>query len=406
MLQNPAGAKNKERNDDMWFTSEAANKEPLTESVSEVLPREYPSGWRNIEGMEFAVNGGSTFLKTEWNRLSEQSRSPLVRYEWYEACAAAFYSPDDLLISVLYDRSSAQAILPLAGRRIGGIRYAEILGSSVLFEPAGFLYENRDALKEAVRRLVALGNPLKLTRLMASKEEDRLIRSTLSGNGYTTLAHRTYIPWMPLETTWEKFEASMSSSRRSSIRRGFRRLSKTGAVEIQLIRDASENLSGFLDAAFRIEASSWKGTNGTAIERDRRLKQFFLEYSLAAARAGILRLFILRVGGEGAAMVLAVEYASRLWILKVGYDERWAFGSPGVVLMHETIKWAFSQKLEAYEFLGRDEPWIHIWTNQVHECVSYRSFPRNLTGILWFILETARTAWLKISRRRRPSHHD
>ena len=389
----------------MWSTFEASNKELLPDRVAEALSRECSAGWRDVEGIEFAVNGGSTFLKTAWNRLSEQSGSPLARYEWYEAGARAFYSPDDLLISVLFDRNSAQAILPLASRRLGGIRYAEMIGSSTLFEPAVFLYEDRDVLEEVVRHLVASGNPLKLTKLMASKEEDQLIRSTLSRNGYTTLAHRTYSPWLPLETTWEEFEASMSSSWRSSIRRGFRRLSKLGAVEIQLIRSVSEDLSGLLDEAFRIEASSWKGVKGTAMERDGRLKQFFREYALAAARVGILRLFILKVGGEGAAMVLAVEYASRFWILKIGYDERWASGSPGVVLMHETIKWAFSQNLEAYEFLGRDEPWIHIWTDQVHEYVSYRSFPRNLKGFSWFILEAARTVKLKVFKKGRTSRH-
>lgn len=373
--------------------------------IADLESREDLMGWKDYDSVDFQLNGGDSLLKDAWNRLSKRCRSPLVAQEWYAACAKTFYPCEDLLISVLFERGSAVAILPLACRRLGGIRYAEMLGSSVHFEPAGFLYESADKLEEIGRKLAASGMPLKLSKLMLSKEEDQRIRSILSANGYKTIAHVTRSPWLSLDGAWEEYESSLSSSRRSSIRRGFRRLAKKGNVGVQVIRDFSRDLQGVLDEAFSIEASGWKGENGTAIDHDARLKRFFCDYAPAAARAGILRIFFLRVGGTGVAMVMAVEFAARLWILKIGFDQQWAFGSPGIVLMHETIKWAFSQNLEAYEFLGRDESWVHIWTDQVHEYVSYRSFPLSLKGFSWVILEAVRTVKLNVFKKGRKLRH-
>ncbi len=116
-----------------------------------------------------------------------------------------------------------------------------------------------------------------------------------------------------------------------------------------------------------IEGESWKARLGTALKTDGPLRAFFLLYGRAAAERGTLRLAFMRIGGVPVAGQFAVEYAHRYWLLKIGYDERFAHCSPGVLLMYAALERAFDAGLEAFEFLGSNESWIQIWNHGLHK---------------------------------------
>ena len=48
--------------------------------------------------------------------------------------------------------------------------------------------------------------------------------------------------------------------------------------------------------------------------------------------------------------------------------------------MHETIRYAFENGLEAYEFLGSDALWIQMWTDQKHPYITARIYPLSIKG--------------------------
>jgi hypothetical protein len=80
---------------------------------------------------------------------------------------------------------------------------------------------------------------------------------------------------------------------------------------------------------------------------------------------------------------LSVEYADRLWVLKIGYDERWSRCSPGWQLLAETMRDAFDRRLRSYEFLGSDEPWLHGWKTQSRELDTVAWLPGHCLKDLW-----------------------
>ena len=84
---------------------------------------------------------------------------------------------------------------------------------------------------------------------------------------------------------------------------------------------------------------------------------FYRQYAEAACVEGILRVCFLRIGDRVAAMQLAIEQGGGFWLLKVGYDARFASCSPGMLLMRDTIRYAVEAGLNSYEFLGRAETW-------------------------------------------------
>ena len=51
-------------------------------------------------------------------------------------------------------------------------------------------------------------------------------------------------------------------------------------------------------------------------------------------------------------------------------------------LTHETLRHTFEQGLEAYEFLGIDAAWEHLWTDHTHSYVFPRFYPYSGRGML------------------------
>ncbi len=81
-------------------------------------------------------------------------------------------------------------------------------------------------------------------------------------------------------------------------------------------------------------------------------------------------------------MLFGVVFQGRFWVLKIGYDEEYSRCSPGILLIHETIRYAFTNGLKSYEFLGSDENWLHMWTkDNIRRHISIGYYPFNFIGL-------------------------
>ncbi len=326
-------------------------------------------------------------LEREWDALALEFQNPLLTHEWFAACAAAVSSPDELMIILVRDGEALVAAAPMVKVHRRGVRRLEMLGSSTLQEPSGFLFRDEESLNELLRALTAQRLPIRLGRIAADSPEIRLARGLSAPLRGVTVRRQSASPWLLIDRPWEDFEAGISSSRRSSLRRARRRLDQMGEVQIQVESPTEETVESYLREFVNVEATGWKGRLGTAIQSDPRSARFFTSYVHAAARTGALRFFFLRVDGQAVAGILAVEHARRLWVLKVGFDETWAHCSPGILLMHEAIRWAFSKGLSDFEFLGTDEPWIHMWTSARRAYVLHDYYPFSIDGFAWFAID-------------------
>ena len=124
-----------------------------------------------------------------------------------------------------------------------------------------------------------------------------------------------------------------------------------------------------------MEASGWKGQNGSALLCDPLRGAFFRRFALGASQKGLLRIAFMRIDGRAVAMQLNAESANRLWLLKIGHDEGFARCSPGQQLMLHVVRDAAMRGLQAIEFLGEPEPWTQFWTPTVRKCVALRAYP-------------------------------
>ncbi len=332
-------------------------------------------------------------LANDWNELAEPFKTPLLQYEWISAGADALRSSEQFWIIVNHFQSSISAIAPLVLTKKYGTERFEFLSASTLCEPGGFIYKDEGALKQLLDAIVRIGKPLFLERIRADAPEVSMLQRL--GRGKTFLSVTGGTPFIPINTTWDKFEAGMSSNYRNELRRKKKLLEKAGRMNFEMLVPRPEDIEPYLKKFIRVESASWKGKGRKALLFNERLRGFYYSYAKAAAARGIMRICFLKVDAGSIAAALAVEESKRLWILKIGYDEKWKQCAPGILLMHEMIRYAFEQGLEAYEFLGNEEPWIRRWTKQVHPYVTVRVYTYTFQGLLSLGLDAARSIFVK-----------
>jgi hypothetical protein len=288
------------------------------------------------------------------------------------ACAAAF--AEELSIVLLEEDGEIVAVAPLTGRT-GAL---ELLGARDLFEPGDFLYRDEAALEELAARLARLKRALVLHRTWANGPAEAAVRRAFRGRGIVLRRDAGETP--VLDFADAPVEARFNARRRGDIRRARRRADDLGAVSTEILSPKPGEVAALLEEVVAIEAAGWKGVHGTALAQDPERRRFFEEYAALAAAEGTLRVARLRIGDETAAVQLAVEHRRRLWLLKIGYDERFARCSPGTLLMLEAVRWASEKGLEAIELLGSSEEWTRFWTEDGRPCVALYAYPAGIGG--------------------------
>lgn len=171
-------------------------------------------------------------------------------------------------------------------------------------------------------------------------------------------------PYVSLPKSFEVLQQALGSRFRSSLRRRRRRLAELGRVEVLRV-SGPEDLDVYLERAYEIERSGWKGQNGTAIVQDARTLGFYTKLAHFAASAGALSLFFLLLDRKAIAFDLAMTYAGRYLTLKPGYDEAYAPYSPGQLLTESSLQDAIERGLTEFDLLGDDLPCKRDWTDRV-----------------------------------------
>lgn len=334
-------------------------------------------------------------IANEWNNLAMGFHTPLLQHEWLYACAESFCEPGQLFVILNIEQGVITAIAPLILRNNQLNDRLELLGSSFTFEPGGMIFKDEASLKELLKGMIRLGMPMVLGRLYSESFEVSLLKSFRGGKCFLNRAAGS--PVLSIKTSWEKFEAEMSSDYRNELRRKRKLLEANGKMNFEMVAPTPDNMGRFLDEMIRLEAAGWKGKEKTALFFDQRLKKFYYQYSEQASRRGDLRVGFLKVDEKPIAAILGVESSNRFWVLKIGYDEAWKKCAPGILLLHESIKYSFGKNLEGFEFLGSEENWIRRWTKQTNVCVIARFYPYTFWGVNGFTWDAFRSIFKKVT---------
>lgn len=344
-----------------------------------------------IAGMRAAAAG--------WNKLAAQSGSPLLSADWFIACAEALSIETDLRVVVVWSGGVLCAVAPLVVVRRNGVEWLELLGTSALYEPSEFLYDDVPSLQCLVSEVASLRMPVMLVRIPAGSPLRSVVRGLACHKVVVFDRPTANAAYINRRGSWEEYYHSISGQRRYDYQRKQKRTRRFGEVAVRIERPGSPTeLQPMLAEVFRIEGIGWKGRAGSALLSNSYVRQVVSRYSEMACERGELRICFLEVGGVPIATLLAVESARRFWVLKMGYDEQWAQCSPGIQLTMETIRYAFEQGLEGYEFLGSEESWQMTWPHDSRAFLSLVLYPVSRRGLLALMGDLRRVLVRKAQR--------
>lgn len=344
-----------------------------------------------------------------WSALGPSTGNPLLSHEWFACAARSFHDAASLRTVLVKHSGELAAIAPLAIVRRHNVQWLEVVGTTALHEPTGFVGQDSSALDLACRTLLDFRRPIVLQRFDAADPLLAIFTAAARARGKIFTLTASGCPFVTIDTSWPQYFSSLSARRRQDYRRARRRLEQEGRVEVDIRCSSEASVADELAEAMRVEAASWKGRAGSSLLNNESMRSFFQRLTLRLARRQALRMCFLRLNGTAVAAQICVEQDRRWWVLKIGYDERWAALSPGVQLMWDVLRHAFERGLRSFELLGTAEEWLRIWTRSERAYRTLVFYPYNVRGVIALGGDTMRTfgrrmRWRSVNPPAQPSH--
>jgi CelD/BcsL family acetyltransferase involved in cellulose biosynthesis len=319
-------------------------------------------------------------LAGEWDALAPADGSPFDLHCWYLAWWRAFGKGDELAICTVRRAGELVGAFPL--RRVDGELTALANGHTPLFRP---LARDREGMEALIAAVMADRGGLRLRSVPAGEDSVPLLREGARQARMLGLSEPTYVS--PTVDTSGELEAwrELSKPRWGAPLERFRRkMGRDHEAELS-IAEPPADLGAELVDGFRVEASGWKGQNGTAILSSPRTEGFYTAVAEAFAARGELRLSRIVLDGETAAFDLTLLHGRRLYLLKTGFDERFRRLAPGLVLRLATIERCFETDLRSHELLGEASAWKAKFATGERPYVTVRAYRRAPAGLARYL---------------------
>lgn len=317
-----------------------------------------------------------------WNALLARSSlpAPLAGPAWFMAHLDHKLPPGMPWWCVLaYERDALRGVLPLVAdeRTRSGVRdpgeYFMHDGAPVLEpererEVAEALFSTAYAAIPSARRIAVGGiRPSPVLDALRS-----LPRTTVRQEGMGAVVR--------IEGRFEDWQRRIGSNMRRNLRkaanRAHRELGRPAAFEFLTGPDAPLELLGEID---RIEREGWKGQEGGALGLRPQTHAFYADVLAGWKRAGFLEWHRLCLGGETAALHLAVRIGCKLTLARICFDEAFGRYSPSGLLLLATVERAFADGgIRRVDCVER-QPWQDNWRM---EAVPYHDVHAFRPGVL------------------------
>jgi CelD/BcsL family acetyltransferase involved in cellulose biosynthesis len=342
-------------------------------------------------------------LADDWRRLCDESGEDEIFYrpEWIQAYLLAFAPKARIILISAWSGDRLSAVLPLLRQRswVGG------LPATLLTVPANVHCfriglpvcsgeEGETALRavwQAVKELPGW-NVIDISNVLEGNGIDRLA-DLARAEGFPVARKRTsQTLYLPIVTpASEKPEPAAKANAlpawlagtrpkfRSHLRRAHRQLEEQGTLVLKHYSTADP---AALERFYELEASGWKGAEGTAIQCNPRLRKFYDAVAQAAARDGYLSLDFLELGGKPIAGHFAFNLRGRYFLAKAGYDETCRRHGPGQFLVNEILSETPQRGLHEFDFVGPATWDESRWASARRTSYRVFIFRKNLYGSL------------------------
>ncbi|MBV9859176.1 MAG: GNAT family N-acetyltransferase [Alphaproteobacteria bacterium] len=147
------------------------------------------------------------------------------------------------------------------------------------------------------------------------------------------------------------------------LRQGRARSAALGPIAVEAVDPDSpaETRDAIVDDCFRLHEKRWRERGESGLCADEGVRAFYRDAAAAMHRAGMLRLYRLRIGGAVVAAYYGLYAKQAAYAYFGGFDPDYARVSPGAQLVAHAIEEAISEGARAFHFLRGDESYKYAW---------------------------------------------
>lgn len=307
-----------------------------------------PAAW---DAVMVRAEASSPFMSWAWHRA------------WAEAAPRAEVEASEVLLLHAHD-GGLQALLPVLPRRVTFRRVAVdaltwAIGDAgcpdhldVLAEPDANLDALVPALEAMPWRILILSNLAE-----QSPNADRLCRA-LARRGHVSRREPLWgCPRMQLPGSWDEYLATLTPTRRQTVRRKERSLARGHRVEFTDY--TADTFDTGWEHLVRLHEERW--SNAGAF-RDAVAVNLQRSFAAEMAARGLLWLTTLDLDGVPAAAWYGFADADTVYFYQSGRDPQWEGESVGLVLMGTMIRRAIERGFRWFDFLRGEDSYKTHWT--------------------------------------------
>jgi CelD/BcsL family acetyltransferase involved in cellulose biosynthesis len=153
--------------------------------------------------------------------------------------------------------------------------------------------------------------------------------------------------------------APASKGLRRDLGRAARKLAGEGPLEVSAAK--LDTLMADYEELARLHTAKWQAVGAPGIFSADYHRRFFQAAFSGLARAGILRLFLVRSNGEPIAATCGFLHQRRYYHFIAGYDPRWSHLSLGSFAVYVALRAAVSEGAVCFDFLRGKEAYKYRW---------------------------------------------
>jgi CelD/BcsL family acetyltransferase involved in cellulose biosynthesis len=329
-----------------------------------------------------------TALRGEWNELLRASAAdcPFLTWEWMHTWWKHLGGGSSLQIAVVRDGQELIGLAPLrdTAPRLKPLSTLEFLGTGeagsdyldIIVRPG----REAEAIAALARFATSRGTALRFNHVRPASMAARLA-DTLSDAGWiaSDTADGT-CPYISLAGhTWDSYLATIGSAHRANVRRRLRQLEQRFRVRFELVTDEPDRRDA-LDALARFHDRRYGSRGGSTAFSTPALRAFHDEVTRRAIDRGWMRLYVLRLDDDIAAVMYGFAHKGQFLFYQHGFDAQYQQHSVGLAVMALTIKAAIDEGLQDFDFLWGVESYKALWSHDARVLRRIELYPAGIGG--------------------------
>jgi len=224
----------------------------------------------------------------------------------------------------------------------------------------------------------------------------------------------SYGAYLPVPADFSGYRNSLSRNFRNNLNKAINKVAKLRDVAYRFEHPRTTTERDFAEF-LKVEASGWKGQEGSAIARSPQWVEFYKTLVQRLGEAGWLEWQFMTGDGCTLAANLAVRMPRSVILWKLGYNDAYSRCSPGSVLFEELVKREASARTIEEINLTTNHPWYGNWEMRHRTYYTARFYFGWRGWLIWYLpdagkdllrrvpaLAAAKRWLLSLKRRNRP----